>query len=98
MSRYAAKVDDNQSIIVDALRKAGYHVTLLHKVGEGVPDLIASKPWIMRFLEVKVKKGKLTPSQVKFHANWNGPAIGTVRSPEEALAFMKKEEIETMGF
>lgn len=98
MPRWAAQVDSNQKIIVEALRKAGYHVTPLHRAGGGVPDLIASKPWIMRFLETKVKKGKLTPAQVEFHAKWTGPTIGIPRSPEEALDFMKKEEIEAMGF
>ena len=37
-----AKVDQNQSEIVSALRDFGATVTSLHRVGEGVPDLLVS--------------------------------------------------------
>lgn len=93
MPRWACRTDPNQKDIVDALRKAGYTVTLLHQAGEGVPDLVAGRHPIMRFLEVKVPGKKLNDRQKKFHGDWKGPPIGVVTSPEEALQFLREQEI-----
>ena len=40
----AARVDQNQSEIVDALRRVGCSVQDLHEVGQGCPDLLVGVP------------------------------------------------------
>ena len=88
--RYAAKVDQNQGIIVEALRKAGASVYVSSRFGGGFPDLIVS--WwdddlgITRtcLMEVKTEKGYLTKKEREFLLNWKGQ-INIVRTPEQAL-------------
>ena len=87
--RRAAKVDRNQSEIVDALRKAGATVTPLHAVGKGCPDLLVG--WRGDNFLMEVKDGdlppsarKLTPDQQTYHALWGGQIV-IVTSVEEAL-------------
>lgn len=96
MGYYRAKrVDANQLAIVNALREAGCGVLDLSATGKGCPDLLVHAPAFpeCRFavlMEVKNKKGKgdkLTPAQVKFHAEWKGH-IFRVTSPAEALEAM----------
>ena len=75
--RYAAKVDDNQKFIVDALRRAGCSVQPLHTAGGGVPDLLVGKAGVNYLIEVKdgnkpPSKQKLTPDQVEWHQGWRG--------------------------
>ena len=90
--RRAAKTDANQAEIVRMLRLAGCGVLDLSKVGCGCPDLLVhspSFPWRMTMLEVKdgsqpPSRRKLTPDQVKFHAEWRAP-IHVVKSVGEAL-------------
>ena len=84
--RYAAKVDANQSLIVETLRLAGYTVCSMHAVGGGFPDLIVSKRGTnnMWLLEVKTAKGRLTKREREWIDAWGAP-VHIVRSPEEAL-------------
>lgn len=42
--RRDARVDENQPIIVEALRAAGASVVHLHQIGHGVPDLLLGLP------------------------------------------------------
>lgn len=95
MMRRAAKVDANHAEIVDVLRSAGCCVLSLHAVGNGCPDLLASRPFYpheLKLLEVKdgakpPSARKLTPDQEAFHAKWKGP-IYVVKSVDEALDVM----------
>jgi len=85
----ARRVDGNQKAIIDALVAAGCHVTDLSAVGRGVADLMVLAPNEMRpvLMEVKNKAGrgdKLTPAQVKFHAEYWG-AIHRVTGVNGAL-------------
>lgn len=88
--RYAAKVDGNQAVIVDALRKAGHDVFSLAAVGKGFADLIVfTRNNVYILLEVKnsnlsKSRRKLTPGQVAFRQTWRGPII-TVETPLAAL-------------
>lgn len=82
--RRAAKIDDNQPEIVEALRKVGASVQSLAAAGKGVPDLLVSFRGVNYLLEVKMEKGKLTDDQVKWHQMWQAP-IYIVRSVEDAL-------------
>ena len=84
--RRAARVDVNQREVVEALRAFGRSVMLLHREGEGVPDLLVGNGYDNILLEVKTKTGKLTPAQRKFFDSWRGPKF-VARSVEEALQF-----------
>jgi hypothetical protein len=80
--RRAAKVDANQSDIVDALRKIGVSVEIL-----GKPlDLLICHRGETSLMEVKNPEGKdeYTKDQVEFIARWPGK-IHVVRSVREAL-------------
>lgn len=89
MSRRAAKVDDNQREIVEAVLKAGASVLYLHGVGMGAPDLcigFRGRNWLL-----EVKDGNKPPSarklnkmQERWHQQWNGQ-VAVVESPEDAL-------------
>lgn len=86
MPKYAAKVDRNQSEIVEALKAGGCDVMFLGKP----VDLLIGVRGKNLLLEVKVPKGKgepggkLTPEQEEFFANWRGQKA-VVRTAEEAL-------------
>jgi|LakMenEpi03Aug12_release.lakeMendotaPanAssembly.Ray.scaffolds.fasta_scaffold494053_2 hypothetical protein len=91
--RKIARVDANQPEIVKALRKAGFHVTHLHTIGGGVPDLLIVGPSrsgrILALLcEVKSAKGELTDDEAKFFDKFpaGGPAI-VARSADEVLSW-----------
>ena len=87
--RRAAKVDRNQSEIVDALRKAGATVYPMHSVGQGFPDLCVGYRGLNLLMEVK--DGNLSPSgqrlterQRQFRESWFGHYV-VVTSVGEAL-------------
>lgn len=84
--RRAARVDANQREIVEALRAVGRSVMLLHKEGEGVPDLLVGNGYDNILLEVKTKTGQLRPKQRTFFESWRGPKF-VARSIEEAIQF-----------
>jgi len=86
----AAKVDRNQAEIVAALRGVGCSVTLLHRVGQGVPDLLVGRNRQMWLVEVKdgsrpPSERRLTPDQERWWAEWRGAPPVVVNSVEEAL-------------
>lgn len=83
--RRAAKVDENQTEIVEALRKAGRQVLISSQIGKGFPDIIVGYNGKNFLLEIKIEKGKLTPDQEKFFQAWRGQ-VAIVRTVEEALA------------
>jgi hypothetical protein len=80
------KRDANEREIVDALRAAGHLVQHLEQ-GAGVPDLLVCAGGRLVLLEVKDgPKKKLTPAQVKWHAQWAGAPLFVVDSVSAALA------------
>lgn len=88
--RRAAKVDDNQPEIVQALRKLGCSVQLLHAVGAGCPDLLVG--WQGNSFLIEVKDGNKPPSarkktdaQVIWHDAWRGSPVAVVCNIREAL-------------
>lgn len=88
----AAKIDANQSEIVQGLRKLGASVAITSKMGEGFPDIICGFRGINYMLEIKdgnkpPSQRKLTDAQVKFHAEWRGK-IYVVNSLDEAIAIL----------
>lgn len=83
----AAKVDANQSEIVECFRKLGFSVQTLHTVGQGVPDLLVGKHGKNWLIEVKdgLKK-KLTCDQEKWHSKWLGQVV-VICTTEQAIQF-----------
>ena len=87
--RRAAKIDANQPEVVAGLRKIGAVVTPLHRVGEGVSDLLVS--FRQRWLVMEVKDGSLPPSrrelttdQKRWIAAQRAP-VYVVNSPQDAI-------------
>lgn len=85
----AAKVDSNQAAIVSALEKTGATVQTLGQVGKGCPDLLVGRLGKLVLLEVKSKKGKLTPDQEEWHRRWRGQ-VAIVRDEYEAMEVVLK--------
>lgn len=90
MSRRAAKVDANQTAIVDALRAVGCSVQSLAEVGAGCPDLLVGIANTNILLEIKdgsrsPSERRFTPAQKRWHTMWNGNAH-LVETVEQALA------------
>lgn len=101
--RRNAKIDDNHAQVVDALRKAGCKVMSLAAIGKGCPDILAMKGGRLWLLEVKdgskaPSARKLTPAQIKWHAEWVGAPVVVVETAEQALqavgAQLKQPQLE----
>lgn len=80
--RYAARVDENQAQIVQALRNAGAFVWVI-----GLPvDLLVGYKGRTFLVEVKVgSKKRLTKLQTDFFKNWQGSTLCRVDNVEAAL-------------
>lgn len=88
--RRAAKIDDNQKEIVQALRAVGATVQTLAAVGKGVPDLLVGHQGKTLLLEVKdgnkaPSERRLTEDQLKWHGAWRGGPVAIVEDVEAAL-------------
>jgi len=93
MTRFAARVDDNQGEIVKFLRSIGVSVQILSGVGHGCPDLLIGVPGANDLWELKDGKKvasarKLTTHEFEWHQRWRGP-VCIVRSIEEAEERLK---------
>lgn len=82
--RRAARVDNTQADIVQALRMAGMRVKPTHTMGNGFPDVIVGYRGRNVLLEIKTGDGKLTADEVEWHATWSGQ-VAVVRTPDEAV-------------
>jgi len=80
--RHAARVDENQAAIVQALRDAGAYVWII-----GLPvDLLVGYKDRTLLMEVKTtSKKRLTGLQATFFEKWSGGTLCRVDSPEAAL-------------
>ena len=92
--RRAARVDDNQSQIVDALRAIGATVRVVTQ-GGGLPDLLVGFRGHTILMEVKdgdkpPSKRALTPAEQKFFDEWRGGLVVVVNSIDEAIATLKR--------
>jgi hypothetical protein len=76
--------DKNQSEIIVALRSVGAKVVDTSVVGGGFPDLVCKFRGTLYLMEVKSKKGRLTPREYDFFEDWGDVTI-IVRNPEDAL-------------
>ena len=91
--RRANRVDYNQSVIVESLRKAGAYVRIV-TMGDGVPDLLVGYKGFTLLLEVKdgdkpPSQRKLTTAEQKFFDEWTGGILAVVESVEDALAILQ---------
>lgn len=85
--RRAAKVDSNQTELVNCLRSLGCSVAITSTIGKGFPDLVVGVAGKTLLVEVKAKKGVYTSDQVEFMATWKGNHF-TVRSREDCVALV----------
>lgn len=88
--RRAAKVDDNQKEVVQALRKVGATVQSLAAIGDGCPDLLVGYNGKTVLMEIKdgskpPSACALTPAQQLWHKQWTGSTLAIVYGPEGAL-------------
>lgn len=95
--RRAARIDENQPAIVAALRKVGAEVTPLHRVGQGVSDLLVSfrqQWWLMEVKNPQKPKRdqKLKPDQVEWIGKQRAPVF-VVYTPEEAVGILSMARI-----
>jgi Holliday junction resolvase len=91
--RRAAKIDANQTAIVEALRDRGAFVQSLAAVGRGCPDLLVGMRSRTILMEIKSRKSAtLTKDQIEWANCWNGGPLWVVYTVEQAL-----EILEQMG-
>jgi hypothetical protein len=90
--RRAAKVDSNHGEVRDTYRKAGAVVADTSGAGSGFPDMVVSYRGQVHLVEVKdgskpPSARKLTPDQVKFHAEQAsvGVTVHVVTCVDDAL-------------
>lgn len=87
--RKRGRTDDNQTEIMNALRRVGAGVQSTANIGDGFADLVVGFRGVNYLLEVKdgtkpPSKRKLTDQEINFHQRWPGQ-ICVVNSVEEAL-------------
>ena len=83
--RRAAKVDQNQEAIVEALRASGWLVHSTARLGAGFPDIVAYKASSgVRLIEIKHPRCGLGIAQIRFQLH--GWPVSVIRTIDEALA------------
>ena len=85
----AAKADDNQPEIVQALRAIGASVAHTHMVGRGFPDIAVGYRGLNYLIEIKdgdkqPSKRKLTPQEQEFFDSWRGQ-VAIAKDAQEAI-------------
>ena len=91
--RRAARVDENQRLIVKALRACGATVRIITQ-GDGIPDLLVGYRGHTILMEVKdgnkpPSARQLTTAEQIFFDQWTGGKLFIVNSVEEALDVLK---------
>ena len=91
--RRAARVDENQGLIVKALRACRATVRVISQ-GHGIPDLLVGYRGHTILMEVKdgnkpPSARQLTPAEQIFFDQWTGGKLFIVNSVEEALDVLK---------
>ncbi len=91
--RRAAKIDQNQTEIIEGLRAIGATVEVLSAVGRGCPDILVGWRGQNTLLELKNDKKppsqrRLTEDQVIWHATWRGQ-VAVVKTLIEAIEALK---------
>lgn len=89
--RHAARRDENDAIITEALRAQGFAVHDFGKAGQGIPDKLVTRTlpdgvkWIC-WVEIKTEKGKLREGQEAFQAIFASRGeFYVARDPQETV-------------
>lgn len=105
MSRYAAKVDSNQKVIMTLLRSEGLSVFNLSGNGMGCPDLVCGythpETGVQSTYLVEVKDGSrysaqatdesmLTSFQKAFIKSWTGTPVVVIKDEDSAMAWVRE--------
>lgn len=94
---YAKKVDENQKIIISALRALGATVFDASGIGKGFPDLVVGKNNQTVLVEVKSgPKKKFTEAQLDFINKWRGGTIHRIDSVDGAIRLIKMLDMMTV--
>lgn len=90
MKHYAKKIDKNQPVIVEALRKLGATVQPMHTMGEGFPDLLVGFNGKDYKIEIKNPEiyGKPSDKQIKWASDWTGSPTYIVWTVDEAVRLL----------
>lgn len=77
MSRYARKVDDNHTAVVERFEALGFAVQSLASIGNGCPDLLVSRGQKTACVEIKdgskvPSKRRLSADQEAWWSRWKG--------------------------
>lgn len=92
--RRAARVDANQSLLVELWRRLGATVQILSAVGNGCPDILLGYNGLNALVEIKdgskvPSKQKLNKLQVEFHEAWRGH-VCVIHNEHEATQLIYK--------
>lgn len=95
MSRFARRVDDNQTAVVETLRRLGCSVFSVASVGRGCPDLLVGVGGRTHLVEVKdgskaPSARRLTPLEEQFARTWRGARVELVECPEDCIELVAK--------
>jgi hypothetical protein len=89
--RYAARKDNNDKAVVEAVKAAGFSVIDYTRAGIGIPDKLALRylpdgTYFICWLEIKSPSGKLSENQLLAKQVWEprGEWI-EARNPEETV-------------
>jgi len=95
MPRNRARKDENQTEIVEGLRKLGISVAITHQLGKGFPDIVCG--YHGKNYMIEIKDGNKSPSQQKlsddeivFHDEWRGQ-IDIANSLDAAVGIIFKK-------
>lgn len=83
LPRFAARRDEAEGPIVDALEACGFTVERISK--RNVPDLLLGKSGITRIAEVKTDDRPLSEGQAQWWSDWRGNAPIVLRTVEDVL-------------
>lgn len=90
MSKYARRVDVNQSEIVQAFKELGCSVFDCSRVAGGFPDLLVGKNKKTILVEIKsTEKATYTSAQKLFMLNWKGSTVVRINDIDGAIRLVK---------
>lgn len=90
MSKYARRVDANQSEIVKVFKDLGCSVFDTSRVAGGFPDLMIGKNKKTVLVEIKSsEKASYTPAQEMFMLNWRGSTVVRINDIDGAIRLVK---------
>ena len=90
MSKYAKRVDANQSEIVKVFKDLGCSVFDTSRVAGGFPDLMIGKNKKTVLVEIKSsEKASYTPAQEMFMLNWRGSTVVRINDIDGAIRLVK---------